>query len=194
MKKITLAPLSIIVFLAFFLLFSACKLSFLPYNTSIAIQAKRLSPVALTGKRVLIVSYDTDLTREFIISLKNYTHEEFAAHNITTERINIRKNAFTEDIADFDKLKTAFKPDYLLTIKLRDEGFRNFYVVGSSVKTLRGMTIDTDLFPVASEKESAILWTGMTTIKHFYNSEGVATAKKMAKILGITLQKDGLVQ
>jgi hypothetical protein len=194
MEKITLPPLSKSGFFAFFLLFSACKASFLPYNTSVVVQAERLSPVDLTSKRVLIVSYDTDLTREFIISLKNYVQEEFKTHNIISERINIRKNAFTDDIADFSKLKIAFKPDYVLTIKLRDERFRNFYIIGGAVKTLRGMTIGIDLHPAISEKESAILWKSNAVINHFYNNEGVATAKKMAKILGITMKKDELVQ
>jgi hypothetical protein len=194
MKKITLPPLSKIGFFAFFLLFSACKSSFLPFNTSVVVKAERLSPVDLTGKRVLVVSYDTDFTREFIISLKNYVHEEFKTRNIVTERINIRKNSFTDDIADFNKLKTAFKPDYLLTIKLRDERFRNFYIIGGPVKTLRGMTLDMDIHPAVSEKDAAILWKSNATINHFYNNEGIATAKKMAKILGTTLQKDGLVQ
>jgi hypothetical protein len=201
MKKTTLTipnlsgqALSKIGFFALFLVFSACKSSFLPYNTSVIVKAERLSTVTLTGKRVLIVSYDTDLTREFIISFKNYVHEEFKTRNVITERINIRKNAFTDDIDDFNKLKVAFKPDYLLTVKLRDERFRNFIIIGGAVKTLRGMTLDIDLHPAISEKESAILWKSNAVINHFYNNEGVATAKKMAKILGTTMQKDGLVQ
>jgi hypothetical protein len=193
MKKITLPPLSKIAIFALFLLFSSCKSSFLPFNTTVLVQAERLTPMNLTGKRVLVVSYDTDLTREFVISLKNYVHEEFKGRNVTTERINIRKNEFTSDIADYNKLKTAFKPDYLLTINPRDERFRNFYMIGSKVKTLRGMTIGVDLYPAASEKESAILWKSNAVINHFYNNEGVTTAKKMAKILGTTMQKDGLV-
>jgi hypothetical protein len=199
MKKITLPlpdlsgqTLSKIGFLAFFLLFSACKSSFLPFNTSVLVKAERLSAVDLTGKRVLIVSYDTDLTREFVISLN--VHEEFKTRNIIAERINIRKNAFTDDIADFNKLKIAFNPDYLLTINPRDERYRNFYMIGNKVKTLRGMTLDMNLHPAISEKESAILWKSNASINHFYNNEGVATAKKMAKILGTTMQKDGLVQ
>ena len=201
MKKITLPPpnlsgqaLSKIGFLAFFLTLSACKLSFLPFNTSVLVQAERVSPVDLTYKRVLVVSYDTDLTREFIISLKNYVQEELKTHTVTTERINIRKNAFTDDIADFNKLKMAFKPDYVLTIKVRDERFRNFVLIGSKVKVLRGMTLDMDIYPPASEKESAMLWKSNAAINHFYNNEGVTTAKKMAKILGMTMKKDGLVQ
>jgi hypothetical protein len=194
MKKLTLPPLSKIGFLAFFLAFTACKSSFLPFNTSVLVQSERVSPVDLTGKRVLIASYDTDLTREFIISLKNYVQEELKTHTVTTERINIRKNAFTEDIADFSKLKTAFKPDYVLTIKVRDERFRNFYMIGSKVKTLRGMTIDMDVHPTASENESAILWKSKAAINHFYNNEAVTTAKKMAKILGTTMKKEGVVQ
>jgi hypothetical protein len=201
MKKITLPTfylsgqaLSKSIIFALFLMLSACKSSFLPYNTSVVVKAERLSPVDLTGKRVLIVSYDTDLTREFIISLKNYVHEEFKTRNIITERINIRRNAFTDDITDFNQLKIAFKPDYLLTVKLRDERFRNFVIIGGAVKTLRGMTLDMDLHPAVSEKESAILWKSNAVINHFYNNEGVATAKKMAKILGTTMQKDELVQ
>jgi hypothetical protein len=55
------------------------------------------------------------------------------------------------------------------------------------------MTIGVDLYPATSEKESAILWKSNSVINHFYNNEGVTTAKKMAKILGTTMQKDGLV-
>jgi hypothetical protein len=194
MEKITSSPLSKIGFLAFFLVFSACKSPLLPFNTSVLVKAERLSAINLVEKRVLIVSYDTDLTREFIISLKNYVYEEFKTRNVVAERINIRKNAFTDDVADFNKLKSAFKPDYVLTIKVRDERFRNFYLIGSKVKTLRGMTIDIDLHPSDSEKESSILWKSNAVVNHFYNNEGVTTARKMAKILGSTMQKEGLVQ
>jgi hypothetical protein len=190
MKKINLSPLSKIGFLAAILSFASCKSSFLPYNTTIAVQTERLSAVSLTQKRVLIVSYDSDLSREFIISLKNYVREELKNHNVVAERINIRQNEASNDIADFNKLKSEFKPDYLLTIKVRDERIRKFYIIGGNVKTLRGMTVDFNLTPNISENNGTLLWKSNAIINHFYNNEGVVTAKKIAKELGIKMQKD----
>jgi hypothetical protein len=193
MKKINLSPLSKIGFIAAILSFAACKSSFLPYNTTIAVQTERLSAVSLTEKRVLIVSYDSDLSREFVISLKNYVKEELKNHKIEAERINIRQNEASDDIAGVNKLKSEFKPDYLLTIKVRDERTRKFYIIGGNVKTLRGMTVDFNLTPNISENNSTILWKSTAIINHFYNNEGVATAKKIAKELGIKMQKDSIL-
>ena len=193
MKKINLSPLSKIGFLALILSFAACKSSFLPYNTTIVVQTERLSAVSLTEKRVLIVSYDSDLSREFVISLKNYVNEELKNHKVVAERINIRQNEVSDDIAGFNKLKSEFKPDYLLTIKVRDERTRKFYIIGGNVKTLRGMTVDFNLTPNISENGGTILWKSTAIINHFYNNEGVLTAKKIAKELGIKMQKDSIL-
>jgi hypothetical protein len=192
MKKINLSPLSKIGFLTAILSFAACKSSFLPYNTTIAIQAERMSAINLTEKHVLIVSYDSDLSREFIISLKNYVSEELKNHKVVAERINIRQNEMSDDITDFNKLKSEFKPDYLLTIKVRDERTRKFYIIGGNVKTLRGMTVDFNLTPNISENSGTILWKSTAIINHFYNNEGVITAKKIAKELGVKMQKDSI--
>ena len=193
MKKINLSPLSKIGFLAIILLLVSCKSSFLPYNTTIVVQTERLSAVSLTEKRVLIVSYDSDLSREFVISLKNYVKEELQNHKVMVERINIRQNEASEDMADVNKLKSEFKPDYLLTIKVRDERTRKFYIIGGNVKTLRGMTVDFNLTPNISENGGTILWKSTAIINHFYNNEGVLTAKKIAKELGIKMQKDSIL-
>jgi hypothetical protein len=193
MKKINLSPLSKIGFLAIILSLVSCKSSFLPYNTTIAVQTERLSVVSLTEKRVLIVSYDSDLSREFVISLKNYVREELKNHKVVAERINIRQDESSADMADFNKLKSEFKPDYLLTIKVRDERTRKFYIIGGNVKMLRGMTVDFNLTPNIPENSSTILWKSNAIINHFYNNEGVATAKKIAKELGIKMQKDSML-
>jgi hypothetical protein len=193
MKKINLSPLSKIGFLALILSFTACKSSFLPYNTTIAIQTERMSAINLTEKRVLIVSYDSDLSREFIISLKNYVNEELKSLKIVAERINIRQNEASDDVADVNKLKSEFNPDYLLTIKVRDERTRKFYIIGGNVKMLRGMTVDFNLTPNISANKGTILWKSTAVINHFYNNEGVATAKKIAKELGIKMIKDSIL-
>lgn len=192
MKKINLSPLSKIGFLSIILLFASCKSSFLPYNTTIAVQTERLSAVSLTEKRVLIVSYDSDLSREFVISLKNYVKEELKNHKVEAERINIRQNEASDDMADVNKLKSEFKPDYLLTIKVRNERTRKFYIIGGNVKMLRGMTVDFNLTPNIFDNNGTILWKSTAVINHFYNNEGVATAKKIAKELGIKMQKDSI--
>ena len=96
-------------------------------------------------------------------------------------------------MADVNKLKSEFKPDYLLTIKVRDERTRKFYIIGGNVKTLRGMTVDFNLTPNISENGGTILWKSTAIINHFYNNEGVLTAKKIAKELGIKMQKDSIL-
>ncbi len=184
-------PLSIIGILALACAFSACGSAIIPYNTSIAVQSEHLSDVKLTEKRVLIVSYDSDLSSEFIISLKNYLREDLKKHNIVAERINIRDGESATDLAELDKLKTTFTPDYLLTIKVRNERVRKMYTVGSHVKVLRGMTLDFNILPANSEGTS--LWRGNATINHFYTSEAVSTAKKLVKELGINMQKDLII-
>jgi hypothetical protein len=193
MKK-KIGPLSISGIFALFLTFASCKSGFLPFNTTVAVQSERVSPVVLTEKRLLIVSYDSELTQEFVISLKNYVAEEFKTHKIIVERINIRNKQTAADLADFNKLKNTFAPDYLMTVKVRDERTRKMFVIGGNVKTLRGMTVYFNLLPIASEEnEGAFQWRSTAIVNHFYNSELVTTTKKIARELGFRMQKDLLV-
>ena len=187
-------PLSISGIFMLILLFSACKTSsFLPYDTTIAVKSDRLSPVDLTEKRVLVVSYDSELTREFLISLKNYVSEELKTHKITAERVNIRQDE-PDDAADFMKVKTDFKPDYILTIKVSGERTRKFYMIGKAVKKLRGINLALNLLPYAQNTEGSPIWKSDVEINHFYDTEYVAAAKKMAKELGIKMQKDLIIK
>jgi hypothetical protein len=192
--KRKIGPLSITGIFAAFLLFSACNTTFFPSNTTIKTQSEKLTAVNLTEKRVLIVSYDSELTREFVISLKNYLREELKGHKVIAERINIRQNETAADLSELDKLKSTFTPDYLLTIKVRDERTRKMYLFGGNVKTLRGMTLDFNVFPVETRvNEGVSQWRSAAVINHFYKSETVGTAKKMAAELAIKMQKDLLV-
>ena len=186
-------PLSIGGIFMLILLFSACKTSFLPYDTTVAVKSDPVSPVDLTEKRVLVVSYDSELTREFLISLKNYVSEELKTHKIKAERLNIRQNE-PEDAADFTKIKADFKPDYLLTVKVSDERTRKFYMIGKAVKKLRGMNLTLNLLPYQQNTEGTSVWKSDVAINHFYDTEYVAAAKKMAKELGIKMQKDLIIK
>jgi hypothetical protein len=186
-------PLSIWCVLMVTLGFSACNGALFPFNTTVKLQSERLASTSLTEKRVLIVSYDSYLTREFVISLKNYVRDEFKNHDVTAERINIRESDRKADIADFNKLKNEFKPDYLLTINVRDERFRKLYIVGSSVKTLKGVTVDFDLIPYDSGKTGQPAWKSTAVVNHFYESERITTVKKMAAQLGMSMQKDLII-
>ena len=205
MKKYILGPLSILGFefrvsrfellqnsklilLAFILFFTSCK-SFLPNNTTVALQSQRLMNANLTEKRVLVVSYDDELTREFAISLKNYVKEELKMHKIIAERINIRADE-TGDVTDFEKLKTEFKPDYLLAITFKNERTRDFYMIGKVVKKLRGMTAE---FNLKNAKDGQISWKSDAVVNHFYDNEGVTTSKKIAKQLGLDMKKNGVI-
>lgn len=186
MKKYISRPLSIIVVIAMF--FTSCK-SFLPNNTTVALQSQRLTDVNLTEKRVLVVSYDAELTREFAISLKNYVKEELKTHKIVAERINIRADE-AGDVVDFEKLKTEFKPDYLLIITFKAERTRDFYMIGKTVKKLRGMTAE---FNLKNTNDGQISWKSDAVVNHFYDNEGVTTSKKIAKQLGLDMKKNGLI-
>ena len=186
-SKLKTQNLKLIV-LAFMLFLTSCK-SILPNNTTVALKSQRLTDVKLTEKRVLVVSYDNELTREFAISLKNYVKEELKTRKIVAERINIRADE-AGDVTDFEKLATEFKPDYLLTITFKNERTRDFYMIGKTVKKLRGMTAE---FNLKSRNNNQISWKSDAVVNHFYDEENVVVSKKIAKQLGLDLKKDGVV-
>jgi hypothetical protein len=187
-------PLSIFGFFMLLLLVSACKTStIMPYDTTIAVKSDRLSPVDLTEKRVLVVSYDSELTREFLISLKNYVSEELKTHKIKAERLNIRYDE-PDDVAELAKVKTTFTPDYLLTVKVSNERTRKFYMIGKNVKKLRGINLTLNLLPNQQNTEGASVWKSDVEVNHFYDTEYVAAAKKLAKELGVKMQKDLIIK
>lgn len=187
-------PLSIGGLFMLILLVSACKTAtIMPYDTTITVKTDRLSPVDLTEKRVLVVSYDSELTREFLISLKNYVSEELKTHKIKAERLNIRYDE-PDDVEEFAKIKTNFKPDYLLTVKISNERTRKFYMIGKSVKKLRGINLTLNLLSNQQNTEGASVWKSAVEVNHFYDTEYVAAAKKIAKELGQKMQKDLIIK
>lgn len=187
-------PLSIGGLLMLMLLVSACKTAtIMPYDTTITVKSDRLSPVDLTKKRVLVVSYDSELTREFLISLKNYVSEELKTHKIAAERLNIRYDE-PDDANELTKVKTNFKPDYLLTVKVSNERTRKFYMIGKSVKKLRGINLNLNLLPNQQNTEGASVWKSDVEVNHFYDTEYVAASKKIAKELGLKMQKDLIIK
>lgn len=187
-------PLSIGGLFMLILLVSGCKTAtIMPYDTTIAVKTNRVSPVDLTEKRVLVVSYDSELTREFLISLKNYVSEELKTHKITAERLNIRYDE-PDDASELTKVKTNFKPDFLLTVKVSNERTRKFYMIGKSVKKLRGINLSLNLLPNQQNTEGASVWKSDVEVNHFYDTEYVAASKKIAKELGIKMQKDLIIK
>ncbi len=194
MKKVFLAPLSISVLGACILLLGSCQSipSLTVPNTKIIIQSNPISKVNLSQKRLLIVSYDSIATREMIISLKNYLNVEFNSCKVISERINIRQNE-SSDLADFDKLKTSFKPEYLLTIHCAIKRTRDFYIVGDVVKKIRDIKFYFDLKPFHSLTEQPTVWNGEASIKHLYDEGHAATMKKTASQIRQKMQKDLII-
>ena len=113
----------------------------------------------------------------------------FRSHKIVAERINIRAEE-ESDVMDFEKLKTEFKPDYLLIITFKEERTRDFYMIGKTVKKLRGMTAE---FNLKSTNDGQISWKSDAVVNHFYDNEGVTTSKRIAQQLGLDMKKNGLI-
>ena len=160
-------------------MFSACGIL---KNTKVTVQNEPLSTLNLSQKRVLVVSYDTEQTREFMISLKNYVRETLKDRQIVAERINIRPNN-TEDMTDFTKLISDFKPDYLLTIKVVNERSRKVKLIANSVKILRDITLDFNITSYDMTVNPTVLWKSQAIVKHLYQTEQIATVKKIARKL-----------
>lgn len=197
MKKAFLYPLSISALVAVILLIGACKSvnisSITTPNTKIAIQSELISNTNLTEKRVLIVTYDSSATRELLISLKNYLNVELTGRKVISERINIRQDE-ASDLADFEKLKTSFKPDYLLTINFDIKRTRDFYILGDVLKKIRDITFYFNLKSCNSLTEQPTIWKGEAAIKHLYDEGHTATMKKIANEIRQQMQKDLIIK
>jgi hypothetical protein len=179
------------------LLFSSCQPAILYFitapNTKTDVQSKRISNTNLTQKRVLIVTYDSSATRELLISLKNYLNVELVGCKVISERINIRQNE-DSDLVDFEKLKTSFNPDYLMTINFEIKRTRDFYIIGDVVKKIRDITFYFNLKPYNSLTEQATIWKGEAAIKHLYDEGHTAAMKKIANKIRQQMQKDLIIK
>ena len=193
MKKTFLYPLSIIGSIAVVLLFGSCQ-SLLFYSlttpdTKTSVQSEIIATVNLTQKRVLIVTYDSLKTRDLAISLKNYMNLELTTCHVISERINIRQNE-ASDLEEFEKLKTAFKPDYLLSINCDVKRTRDFYLIGQVEKKIRDLTCYFNLKTCNFSTEQPIIWKGEAAIKHLYDEGHTATMKKIATQMREKMQQD----
>lgn len=197
MKKSFLSPLSMCGFLVISLLFVSCQSAILYYittpNTKIVLQSERISATDLTEKRVLIASYDNEMSRDLVISLKNYLNLELTDCKVVSERINIRQNE-ASDLAGFEKLKTEFKPDYLLIINFDIVRTRDFYIVGDVVKKIRDISFYFNLRPFNSVTDQPIIWKGEAQIKHLYDEGHSYTMKKTANQMRLKMQKDLIIK
>lgn len=179
------------------LLFGSCQTlmihSIAAPNTKINIVSEPISNPNLTEKRVLIVTYDSSATRELLISLKNHLNVELVGCKVISERINIRQNE-ASDLADFEKLKTSFKPDYLLTINFEIKRTRDFYLVDDVVKKIRDITFYFNLKSYNSLTEQPTIWNGEAAIKHLYDEGHTAAMKKIANEIRQQMQKDLIIK
>ena len=196
MKKTFLYPLSILAFGGVISLFQSCATLGLYYittpNTKINIESQLNSVTQLSGKRVLIASFDSSATRELVISLKNYMDLELTSCKITSKRINIRENE-EKDIADFEKLKTEFQPDYILKIQANIKRTRDFYLVGDVVKKIRDIDFYFNISSFNAAAEQPIIWKGEAQIKHLYDEGHITTIKKTAYLMRYKMQKDLII-
>lgn len=196
MKKNFLYPLSILAFLGTIFLFQSCETlgiqSLKMPNTKVIVESQLNGVAQLSGKRVLIASFDSSATRELVISLKNYMDLELTACKITSKRINIRENE-AQDIADFEKLKTEFQPDYILKIQANIKRTRDFYLVGDVVKKIRDIDFHFNLSSFNAAAEQPIIWKGEAQIKHLYDEGHITTMKKTADLMRQKMQKDLII-
>ena len=196
MKKTFLYPLSILAFWGSILFFESCASlginSITTPNTKVLIQSERLSSIKLNQKKVLIASFDSLAARDLVISLKNYMDSELTSCQVITKRINIRENE-AQDIADFEKLKTEFQPDYILRIDVNVKRTRDFYLIGDIVKKIRDIDFYLKLSSYSATTEPSEVWHGEVKIKHLYDEGHAATMKKSASQLRQKMQKDLII-
>jgi hypothetical protein len=125
---------------------------------------------------LFILTHDNPSVRDFIVSLKNYLALNVEGHNIKVTKHNL----FEDEKYDIDVPNLQ----YLMDVKL-DKVETEF----KSQIILKGLFLIT----IQDVKTKEIVWTSSVLIKGVFDSDKIATAKKMSKKIVDKLVKDGVL-
>ena len=148
-------------------LFAAFCLVFLVNcNTSVKIMGDSTAPTSLSlnGQLLTIVYESTDLTKDFMVSFKNYLLRELQNKGIK---------------AQLESEKGNLPSSYSLIINVENERGRNLPHLTGTIKQFRSATIDIEL----KNTEWGILRKNQLVVNHVYDSETTVTARKAAQKL-----------
>ena len=157
-------------------LVALCLLVFANCRTTVKIDnlLTTQSVVKLEQQPLNINFTSTDLTREFIISFKNYLANEFQKKGIK---------------AQLETTKEKLQTPYQLNLSIVDETKRRIGILFGAVYEFNGATITVELKNTVDKgnpdsfAKGGILRKNQVIVKHVYKSELTITARKAAEKL-----------
>ncbi|MBL7817388.1 MAG: hypothetical protein JNL70_20445 [Saprospiraceae bacterium] len=143
-------------FLMLFMILSSC-------NTTVHIETDSnfSTPVTIKEQPLLIVWESTDLTKEFMISFKNYLQRALTEKGIQAQIVDN---------------KNASSAAYVLECKVISDRGRDLYHATGVVKSFREATIDV----AVKNTEGVIVKKSQAHVNHVYSSEVTTAARKAA--------------
>jgi hypothetical protein len=189
----------------FFLFIATC---FSACQPTLSLSSETLSPSSLIAKKLFILTYDTELSRSFVISTKNYLALALENQKITVEKINISaadslvsrtiKKSFLrrtqmaryeyknseQAIKDFETRNQTFQTDFVLTLKAREvRSLIRFHALGR-IEIFRGVVLDINL-----KSKQAELWRGQLICDQMTATDETAVARQLANHIIQELKK-----
>jgi hypothetical protein len=156
-----------------------------------SITSKNVSPINLSEKRLFLLTYETPMTKNFIITFKNYLAKGLSEHQIAVEKYNILSSEKDKSTIEANELKNKFNPDVIMTVNVTFERGRKFYTLVKTVKQFRETTL---LLEIKNAKDEKLYWSAVVNANHIFDSEQISVVRDLSKYVVDKMQEDLIIK
>lgn len=146
---------------------------------------------SLDNFRVLVVSFDTELSKEFTPLFNQRLAKSLVQYGACVEQINIPYQFDRSARLKADSLQNNFKPEFILTTKIISERSNIALNAVSSSKTFSEATYYLELKSSITEKP---VWTGQAIVNNLKRGDDTKTIYRLTKRVVEQLQSDMVIQ
>ncbi len=151
---------------------------------------KKKSDFSFTEKRVLVVTYDTELSRDFVISLKNYVSRALKSRQVQTANVNLSQVEPIYRIEEYEKLIQNFQPHYELIISVKKEQARTGATFSEKTYQLNGCGME---LTIKDRTSGSVVALGALRFDKIYESEKLTMIREMTKTILADFQKNLII-
>jgi hypothetical protein len=176
---------TVLILSAFICLFASCSAPTVAVKTEI-----RETTHTLDNFRVLLVSFDTELSKDFTPLFNKRLAKGLKEYGACIEHINIPYNANRKVRLSADSLQNNFKPEYILTVKIIEQ---------KSNPTLNAIKKDKIFneavyyFELKSSITEKPVWTSQATLNNIKTGEDTKTIYQLTKTLLSKMEEDLII-
>ncbi|NJN34361.1 MAG: hypothetical protein HC817_09035 [Saprospiraceae bacterium] len=126
----------------------------------------------------MVVTYDTEKSRDFVISLKNYLSLALKNRRVQTANVNLSQVEPIYRIEEYEKLMQNFQPHYELILRVKKDKAREYSTLTKKGRMFESCDVEMTIKDRAS---GTIVGLGVLAFDNIYDTEKISVIREMTK-------------